>query len=76
MYEGCLAIYGVPECGQAPPTGRTTQTRGHAPPPASQSRDHEGCLDKLVPESRIKSEHPTTTLRTSAVFSPLRDSVH
>lgn len=45
-------------------------------PSASQSRDHEWCLDKLVTESRIKSVHPTTTLSTSALCSPLRDSVH
>lgn len=71
MYEGCLAIYGIPECGQAPPTGRTTQMG--AIPSASQSRDHEWCLDKLVTESRIKRVHPTATLSTSALFSPLKD---
>lgn len=68
MYEVSLAIYGVPECGEAPPTGRTTQTRVR--PSASQSRDHEWLLDKLVTESRIKRVHPTTTLSTSALFSP------
>lgn len=68
MYEGSIAINGVPECDEAPPTVRTTQTRVR--PSASQSRDHEWCLDKLVTDLRIKCVHPTTTLSTSALFSP------
>lgn len=69
MYEGSLAIYGNPECGEAPPMGRTPQPRVR--PSASQSRDHEWCLDKPVTERRIKCVHPTTTLSTSALSSLL-----
>lgn len=28
MYEGSLAIYGDPECGEAPPTGRYYSAAG------------------------------------------------
>lgn len=74
MYEGSIAKYGVPECDEAPPTVRTTRTRVR--PSASQSRDHEWCLDKLVTEIRIKvctSDYYSKYFRS--VLSP-RNSVH
>lgn len=32
MYEGSRAIYGVPECGEAPPTGRPRSDPLHHSP--------------------------------------------